>query len=287
MSPIWPVAKDTVREMSRKKLLLAIIVAGIFTAILFTISVAVVPVAAERMAAGLAQGRQAPSETMDALTGQFKEKGYNLLVTCFSIAIELIGTFLTILMFSTFLPTEIDRGTVKLIISKPVSRCQLIMGKFLGGLLVLAGYSILMGGLQILGSLYLTGKLEPADRYSIALLFFNLMVRGSITMALSMIMRPVLSGVIAFFFSGDIFIVGTIFSAKFIYYPSVILYYIFPTYSLFETRTIWNFFTSLLSSETITLTLTDICYRTAYALDIIVIMVALTVILFNRKDLIQ
>ncbi|MEQ8168935.1 MAG: ABC transporter permease subunit [Candidatus Eremiobacterota bacterium] len=287
MSPIWPVAKDTVREMSRKKLLMAVIVAGICTAIVFAISVAVVPVAGERVITGLSQGRQASPEAMDEMIGQFNEKGYNFLVTCFSIAIELIGIFLTILMFSTFLPTEIDRGTVKLIISKPVSRFQFIMGKFFGGLMVLAGYSILMGGLQILGSLYLTGKLEPPDRYCMVLLFCNLMLRGSIAMALSMIMRPVLSGVIAFFLSGDIFIVGTIFSAKFIYYPSVILYYILPSYSLFETRTIWNFFANLFNSQTIILTLTDICYKAAYALDLIIIMLALTVILFNRKDLIQ
>ncbi|MEQ8189060.1 MAG: ABC transporter permease subunit [Candidatus Eremiobacterota bacterium] len=287
MSPIWPVAKDTVREMSRKKLLLAVIVAGIFTAILFAISVAVVPVAGERVVTGLSQGRQDSPEAMEAMIVQFNEKGYNFLVTCFSIAIELTGTFLAILMFSTFLPTEIDRGTVKLIISKPVSRFQFIMGKFLGGLLVLTGYSILMGGLQILGSLYLTGKLDPPDRYCMILLFCNLMLRGSVAMAMSMFMRPVLSGVVTFFLSGDIFIVGTIFSAKLIYYPSVILYYILPSYSLFQTRTIWNFFSSLFSSQAITITLSDICYKTAYALDLMVFMLAITVILFNRKDLIQ
>mgnify|MGYP000918061192 CR=1 FL=1 len=291
MSPIWPVAKDTVREMSRKKLLLAIIVAGIFTAILFATGVAVVPMAGERVVTGLSQGQQASPEVMASMITQFNEKGYNFLVTCFSIAIELIGTFLTILMFSTFLPTEIDRGTVKLIISKPVSRFQFIMGKFLGGVMIMAGYSVLMGGLQILGSLYLTGKLDPPDRYCMVLLFCNLMLRGSTAMAMSMIMRPVLSGVVSIFLSGDIFLlIATLFSAKYIYYPSAILYYILPCYSLFQTRTMWfwNFLIALFSNyQPHALTLTDICYKTAYALDVTIIMLAFTIILFNRKDLIQ
>jgi hypothetical protein len=124
------------------------------------------------------------------------------------------------------------------------------MGKFLGGLMVLAGYSILMGGLQILGSLYLTGKLDPPDRYCMILLFCNLMLRGSIAMAMSMIMRPVLSGVIAFFLSGDIFIWNHIFSKIHLLSFTYPLLHITFLLTL-RNQNFWNFFANLFSSQTI------------------------------------
>jgi ABC-2 type transport system permease protein len=46
------------------------------------------------------------------------------------------GLFLSIFSASSFIPNMLEKGAVDLIISKPVSRAQIILGKFLGGMLI-------------------------------------------------------------------------------------------------------------------------------------------------------
>jgi len=284
MKSIYSIAKDSIREMSRRKLLLAILIAGILTAFLFVIITAILPIVAEKTAANFLKGQNSPG-TMEFMTKEIMEKGYKLLVSCFSLAIEVLGVFLAILTFSTFLPTEIDRGTIKLIISKPVSRSELVLGKYLGGTIVLFCYTLIMGILLVLSSLYLTGKIEPADGYQAGFIFFKLLMRGSIAMALSMVIRPIIASIITIFLAGDIFAtVAMLFSkTAVIYYPSAILYYILPSYSLFDTKTLGSF----LGISNPNLSLPSILCKAGYGIDIALIMVIATIVLFEKKDLIQ
>lgn len=46
------------------------------------------------------------------------------------------GLFLSIFSASSFIPNMLEKGAVDLIISKPISRQQIILGKYLGGLLI-------------------------------------------------------------------------------------------------------------------------------------------------------
>ena len=277
MRAIIAIAKDSLREMAKKKLLLAVLIASILTAIAFIAGIGIVGIIAKKMVQG-SNANQASPELIGTLTNQ----GYSILVTCFSITIDLLGTFLAILSFATFLPSEIDRGTIKLIISKPVSRMEVVIGKFLGGAVMLAGYSILMGTMQIIGSIYLTEGLTFQELWGSFLPFFKFLMIGSVSMALSVVMRPILAGVVAFFLSGDIFSWLAIMStSKFTKYPFLALYYILPTYSLFETRTLKN-----LLFSTPPLTAVDIIYKIGYALDFTIIILIITIILFNKKDLI-
>jgi ABC-type transport system involved in multi-copper enzyme maturation permease subunit len=46
------------------------------------------------------------------------------------------GLFLSIFSASSFIPNMLEKGSADLIISKPISRTQIILGKFLGGVLI-------------------------------------------------------------------------------------------------------------------------------------------------------
>lgn len=46
------------------------------------------------------------------------------------------GLFLAIFSASSFIPNMLEKGTVDLLISKPISRAQIILGKFIGGVLI-------------------------------------------------------------------------------------------------------------------------------------------------------
>ena len=46
------------------------------------------------------------------------------------------GLFLSIFSAASFIPNMLEKGAVDLIVSKPISRAQIILGKFLGGTLI-------------------------------------------------------------------------------------------------------------------------------------------------------
>ena len=46
------------------------------------------------------------------------------------------GLFLSIFSASSFIPNMLEKGNIDLLLSKPISRMQIILGKFLGGVLI-------------------------------------------------------------------------------------------------------------------------------------------------------
>jgi ABC-type transport system involved in multi-copper enzyme maturation permease subunit len=50
--------------------------------------------------------------------------------------IAALGLLLAIFSSSSFIPTMLEKGNIDLLLSKPVSRTELVLGKYLGGLLV-------------------------------------------------------------------------------------------------------------------------------------------------------
>jgi ABC-type transport system involved in multi-copper enzyme maturation permease subunit len=70
-------------------------------------------------------------------------------------------------VFCTAISTEIRKGTIKLTLSKPVSRAQFLLGKCLGGVGVLLGYWTIASAalLMFVQSQQIT--LAPMDLYGI------------------------------------------------------------------------------------------------------------------------
>jgi ABC-2 type transport system permease protein len=61
------------------------------------------------------------------------------------------GLFLSIFSASSFIPHMLEKGNIDLLLSKPISRAQLILGKFLGGnLVVLLNIAYLVTGIWLL-----------------------------------------------------------------------------------------------------------------------------------------
>ncbi len=62
-----------------------------------------------------------------------------------------LGLFLSIFSAASFIPSMLEKGNVELILSKPISRSQIIWGKFWGGILiVLLNVAYLIFGLWVL-----------------------------------------------------------------------------------------------------------------------------------------
>ncbi len=287
MRAISIIARDTILELSKRKVLLAILIAVALTAVFFIVAISAVPFVVQKMAGQMIINGSSPAPDQVApLAMQLQKQGYNLLVTIFSALIELLGTLLALIMCATFLPAEIERGSIKFLISKPVSRLEVVMGKWTAAAVVLFFYSGGASLLQVIASLYLTGGVTPDDIRAFPFLFFKLLIRGSVTMCLSIAMKPILAGVLAFFISGDLFALFARFTGETaVHYISGALSYLLPNYSIFPVRSFFNSFALAMGAQIPELSILDVTLRGGYALLYSAAMLYVTITWFNRKDL--
>lgn len=287
MRAISIIARDTLLELSKRKVLLAILITVALTAVLFIVSISVVPFVVEKMASQITiNGSRPAPDQIAPLTRQLQTNGYNLVVTIFSGVIEILGTLLALIMCVTFLSGEIERGSIKFLISKPVSRLEVVAGKWTAACMVLLCYSAVTSLLQVLASLYLTGGVTPDDIRAFPFLFFKLLMRGSVAMCLSIAMKPILAAVLAFFIAGDIFAFFARFTSESaVHYILAAISYLLPNYSIFPVRSPINFLAHAMGAAVPDLSILDIAARSAYAIIYSAVMLYLTITLFNKKDL--
>lgn len=122
--PMLSIIYGTVKEAIAKKVLLSIFI--IFSAVIIIILLVI---------------NLDPVEVLPQLMGNDPNFDFNTFVLWFEI--QMISQFpffiimtLFIVMTSSFIPSMLDKGTVELILSKPVSRSEIILGKYAGGVLI-------------------------------------------------------------------------------------------------------------------------------------------------------
>ncbi len=176
------------------------------------------------------------------------------------------GSLVSLFIFSTAVASEIRRGTIRITLTKPVSRIQYILGKFLGGIAVMAGYACLASVALILVAKFGELQLSPAMKYAPWLMFCRQLMLGSLAMLLSLFVHPFIGAVLAFFAGNGLY--GR-------FNP---LFYVLPSYGVFN-----------LSGQMLEGTLmsgTDVLLLSLYALDFVVLMLLLALWRFRRKELV-
>src|SRR5689334_13793307 len=124
------IARQTVREALRRRVMWVILVIGVFL-----------------IALGPVFGFLNPKDNQTVL------KSLGLA------AILLAGLFITIVTCIYLIPVEIERRTIYTVLSKPVQRYEFVLGKFLGGFITVA-INILSMGVVFLLMLYLQSLRE-------------------------------------------------------------------------------------------------------------------------------
>lgn len=122
--PILSLIYGTIKEAIAKKVLLSIFV--IFSAVIIIILLVI---------------NLDPVEVLPQLMGNDPNFDFNTFVLWFEV--QMISQFpffiimtLFIVMTSSFIPSMLEKGTVELILSKPVSRSEIILGKYAGGVII-------------------------------------------------------------------------------------------------------------------------------------------------------
>jgi ABC-type transport system involved in multi-copper enzyme maturation permease subunit len=128
-------------------------------------------------------------------------------------AIRFFGMLIAVFMGTRLIPDEIEKRTIHTILAKPVSRAQFLLGKFLGGMGVIAVNVVLMGAAFLIvfavkapqfrnmaaesamSMEFMTGNIAKA----ILLSFFELNVLLAIAVASSTIFSWIMAAIFTFF----------------------------------------------------------------------------------------
>jgi ABC-type transport system involved in multi-copper enzyme maturation permease subunit len=127
-------------------------------------------------------------------------------------AMLLFGVFIAIFVGVGLVYKEIERRTIYAIFSKPVSRAEFLIGKYLGLCLTLLVNVVVMGIGVSLALVYVRRGIDPSVWKiwpAIALIYFELMIVTAVALVFSSFSSPALSAILTFFvfvighFSGD------------------------------------------------------------------------------------
>src|SRR6266540_5950858 len=137
MKNIWIIARMTFREAIRRRIVLTGLVLGLVFLTAFSIGFRMVYINVSTEVA------RAPSA---AITNMITSEGINMLMLAGLYAVTFLSVAMGALLGADTLSGEIVSGTIQTIVTKPVRRSDVVLGKWLGFAILLAFYSMLMSG---------------------------------------------------------------------------------------------------------------------------------------------
>lgn len=198
-----------------------------------------------------------------------------LMIDC-ALAIATVVGFLTAITAAFDVPRELREKTALFILTKPMGRSAFIWGKFLGigGLCVFNIAIVMAGSLFVIHANY--GEFNPAIASAGVLIAGEALVLVGVGLVLSMVLPDVMAalGVFAVFFVGHaVFMVPRVWGNGVV---TKAVYYIFPNFYNLDIKTE--------ASSGHALPEGFVVWALVYALGYAIALVALTNVLFSRKD---
>jgi ABC-type transport system involved in multi-copper enzyme maturation permease subunit len=270
---ILAIARDQASDLIRRRYLIVILILVLGIVGMFTMYLAMLRAFTEgpsRMPGSGVDQRQFQSMMAMALAAW---QGILHVVVSFA------GTALTLMLMCCSVRSEVSKGTVRMILCRPVKRYEFVLGKWLGCVFIAFIFYTLAGGMVCIYTHRVFGQLVDVVPLSIATSFLKAVMVGSVGMALSMYMSPILSGMVAYFAAGETFLfIASTFLRGTTAHLVNIPFYILPSYKAL------NMYTSVMNG--VRPGTADIAYRVAYAILFSALMLVITSVVFQRKDLV-
>ena len=196
MNTIFTLAKLTFREAIRRR----IVTAGILMGIAFLL---VYAIGFHYMQPEMT--RSGPSRlTTEAVQAQAN----NLMLMAGLYVVNFLVIVIAALITSDSLAGEIQSGTIQSVVTKPVRRIEVVLGKWLGNAVLLLCYVLLMSG-GVMTSLFLmAGYQTPNWLAGIALIYLNSLIVMTLALALSSTLSTLATGAVVLGMFGLAFIGG-------------------------------------------------------------------------------
>jgi Cu-processing system permease protein len=197
-------------------------------------------------------------------------------------AMSLTLVLLAIFLSSGLLSREIERRTIFLMVSKPISRGAFLVGRLVGNMLTLTVLQLAMSALFFLLMAGYGYPITTAHFTAIVMLWFELWVLSGVGFLMSSFSSQAVSAFVtvsvyfAGHLAGDIYKLAGKSESAFIQKVGSATYYLLPDLERlnFRSHATYGVVTSL----------SELLASAGYALAYTSVLVALAVILFNRRD---
>lgn len=271
MNTVLLLTGDHIRAILRNRLLLGLMLISVAVTTIFSFTLAKVEGSVRRVQeqAAKAQAEQGKSP-VTAETRRNQQAGMQMMEAGFQAffyqTASFGGSLVALFIFSTAVATEIRTGTIRVTLSKPVSRFQFLAGKFLGGMAVMVAYALLVSLALMVFLRAHEAVMSPTMKYAPLLMFSRQLMLGSFALLLSLFVHPFIASILAFFAGNGL------------YSAANPLYYLLPSYAPF------NVFGQLMQGTF--LPARKVLLLELYALDFVVLMLLLAWWRFRSKELV-
>ena len=198
MKKIWIIARMTFRENVRKRIVLTGLVLGLIFLTAFTIGFHMVYINAFNEVGS-------PNEM---LTSMMMTEATNILLLAGLYAVTFLSAAMGALLGADTLSGEINSGTIQTIVTKPVRRSDVVIGKWLGFVILLGLYSLLMSGGTVLSIWTQSGYLPPNVLKGLSLIYLESVLIMTLSLFCSSFMSGLATGGVVFGLYGLAFIGG-------------------------------------------------------------------------------
>ena len=200
MKNIWIIARMTFREAIRRRIVLTGLVLGVAFLVIFSIGFHMI------YAAALQSTNPAPGAVARVAQGE----GTNVLLLMGLYAVAFLSVAMGALLGADTLAGEITSGTIQTIVTKPIRRSDVILGKWLGFAGLLGLYSLLMSGGTVISVLIQAGYSPPHLPAGLTLIYLEALLIMTISLSCSSTLSGLATGGVVFGLYGLAFIGGWI-----------------------------------------------------------------------------
>lgn len=198
MKNIWIIARMTFREAIRRRIVLTGLVLGLIFLTAFSVGF-------HEIYSNIQHRTDALSE---AYTNVLNNESVGFLTLAGLYAVTFLSVAMGALLGADTLSGEIVSGTIQTIVSKPVRRSDVVLGKWLGFAILLAFYSMLMSGGTLL-SVRLQSGYAPRNFFTgLSLIYLESLLIMTISISCSSFLSGLATGGVVFGIYGLSFIGG-------------------------------------------------------------------------------
>lgn len=195
MNPTLIIARLTFREAVRRRIVLTAILLGMAFLIIYSIGFHMIT----------SQIQQVSPRNMNTLASN---EGMNFLVLAGLYTTTFLSIAMAALISADTLAGEINSGTIQTVVTKPIRRADVVLGKWIGFAILLALYLVLMAGGIVASVRIQAGYTPPNVLVGIALIYLESLLIMSLTLMCSSRLSALATGGVVFGLYGLSFIGG-------------------------------------------------------------------------------
>jgi Cu-processing system permease protein len=271
------IARLTLQEAARRWVLWAALILGVIFLVVFSLGFNEI------------QKEMARSTTQSLQRNQI----YNFMMLAGLYAVNFLTLVMAVLTSVDTLSGEIASGTIHILVSKPMRRWEIVLGKWFGYSAMLSVYLLLMGGGVVLAVYLIAGYAAPHIPQGLGLMWLNIELMLTISLLGGTTLSTLANGVMAFglysiaFIGGWVEQFGSFLQNQTAVKIGVISSLIIPSEALWK-RAVYEMQSPLVAAlgfSPFSAASTPSAAMIAYAVLYLLAAFVLALRLFNRRDL--